>query len=351
MSAADEPGSPRPVRTLSRRATLRLLGAGSFGVAASVLVGCSAEDEPPSTLSGGAPSGLFATQTAVVARAPVVPMPKPSPTPAPRLVFPAGFEDLALLPSTDWETPLYVKHSGREGLHVLVLGGVHGNEPGGWAAATEIANWTVGAGSLLVAPRANLLATMALQRTLPELGDLNRLYPGYERHILPMSRMAHAIVQTVRDYKIDLVLDLHESWGFFNERTENGTAFLGQTLTRGTGPYDLVDLARIIEAVNGDLTHRERLVIRDRSVRRLPDGTLPTPTPTPELPPGARLTAPEEADPFGQGRSRSSLGVGLAVQGATGILIEMGQQDQPESRRAEIHQRIVRQVLTHHGMM
>jgi len=336
---------------LSRRAVLRLLGAGSLGVAASVLVGCSAEEDAPSTLSSGGPSSLLATQTAVVPQAPLAPTPRPSPTPEPRVVFPAGHEDIALLSGTDWQTPLHVKHSGREGLHVLVLGGVHGNEPGGWAAAAEIANWNVDAGSLLVAPRANLRATIAFQRTLPELGDLNRLYPGSEHHVLPMSRMAHAIVRTVRDYKVDLVLDLHESWGFFNERTQNGTAFLGQTVTRGTGPYDLFDLARIIDAVNRDLTHRERLVMRDRSVRRMPDGSLPTPSPTPELPAGARLTAPEEADPFGQGRSRSSLGIGMAVEGATAILIEMGQQDQPESRRSEIHQRIVRQFLMHHGMV
>ena len=350
MTAERDAGSRRGGQRFGRRAALRLLGGGAFGVATSVLVGCSGEDDPP-LLAGGAPPSLLPTQTAVAPDAPRPPTPKPSPTPEPRVVFPAGLEDVALLPSTDWTTPLYAKHSGREGLHVLVLGGVHGNEPGGWAAATEVVNWRVAAGSLLVAPRANLRATIAFQRTLPELGDLNRLYPGSERHILPMSRMAHAIVQTVREYRIDLVLDLHESWGFFNERTQNGTAFLGQTLTRGTGPYDLFDLARVIEAVNRDLTHRERLVMRDRSVRRLPDGTLPTPTPTPELPDGARLTAPEEADPFGQGRSRSSLGIGLAVEGATAVLIEMGQQDQPESRRSEIHQRIVRQFLTHHGMV
>jgi len=330
---------------------LRLLGGGALGAAASVLVGCTGEDEAASTLSGSGPSSLLATQTAVVPQMPAAPTPARTPTPAPRVVFPPTVEEVALLPGTDWQTPLHVKHSGKQGMHVLVLGGVHGNEPGGWAAATEIANWSVEAGSLLVAPRANLRATIAFQRTLPELGDLNRLYPGSEHHTLPMARMAHAIVQSVRDYRIDLVLDLHESWGFFNERTQNGTAFLGQTVTRGTGPYDMFHLARVVEAVNHELTHRERLVVRDRSVRRLPDGTLPTPSPTPELPEGARITAPEEADPFGQGRSRSSLGIGMAVNGATAILIEMGQQDQPESRRAEIHQRIVRQFLTHHGMV
>jgi predicted deacylase len=55
-----------------------------------------------------------------------------------------------------------------------VLGGVHGNEPRGWAAAEQIPDWIPDRGLLVVVPSANVLAIEAGERTLKELGDLNR---------------------------------------------------------------------------------------------------------------------------------------------------------------------------------
>ena len=101
---------------------------------------------------------------------------------------------------------------------MLVLGGVHGNEPGSWLATEEIAEWQPLRGSLIVIPRANIVATRLGERTLPELGDLNRLYPGSDDAELPMSRMAAQIVEAAQRYGASLVLDLHESWGFYVER-------------------------------------------------------------------------------------------------------------------------------------
>ena len=39
---------------------------------------------------------------------------------------------------TPYETPLYIFGSGQPGEIITVLGGVHGNEPGGWLAAERI---------------------------------------------------------------------------------------------------------------------------------------------------------------------------------------------------------------------
>jgi predicted deacylase len=43
----------------------------------------------------------------------------------------------------------------------MVLGGVHGNEPGGWFAAETVADWVPASGELLVLPRANITAIPA----------------------------------------------------------------------------------------------------------------------------------------------------------------------------------------------
>jgi hypothetical protein len=238
-----------------------------------------------------------------------------------------------LLPGTPWETPLSITHSGVRGPAVLVLGGVHGNEPGGWLAAEQVAGWTPRVGSLLVVPRANVIAIHALERTFPELGDLNRLYPG-SADGLPMERMAAAIVDVSREFNVEWLLDMHESWGFYAERTQNGTAFLGQTITTGQGP-EFATAAQVLAArVNEHVeVGRDRLLTRDQVL-------LPGATPTPTPPPDAVL-----------GRSTSSLGVGRWVDRLTPILVEMGQERQPVERRIELHLMVGRALLESRGML
>ncbi len=266
------------------------------------------------------------------AAAEAAPAATPSGPPPP---LPPGREQRLLMPSTPWQTPLVATHSGREGARVLVLGGVHGNEPGGWLAAESVAEWEPSAGSLLVIPRANVVATRAFERTFPDLGDLNRLYPGAEDGALPMARMAASIIRVVREFEVDLVLDMHESWGFYLERGANtGTAFIGQTVTRGDGPLPEAFVRDAVSAVNTLITPREELTFR---------GRLPQPAPGATPSPG-----------FGGqpgGRSTSSLSIGTHVPGVTAILVEMGQIEQAESRRRDLHMLLAREILTRHGVL
>jgi hypothetical protein len=217
-------------------------------------------------------------------------------------------------------------HSGVEGPRVVVLGGVHGNEPGGWIAALAIADWDVRVGSLVVVPQANIVADRALERTLPELGDLNRLYPGSTAPgALPMARMAYEIVQLAREVDADLLIDMHESWGFYRERTagQTGTAFIGQTVSEGGGVQALPTFARVVDAVNAQISAREQLTLRSGvGVRASP----------------ARV-------------STSSLSLQKWVPGLVPVLVEMGQISQPVQRRAELHQIVVRTALEQRGML
>jgi hypothetical protein len=241
-----------------------------------------------------------------------------------------------MMTDTEWETPLYIMHSGVRGPAVLVLGGVHGNEPGGWFAAEEVAYWQPHAGSLIVIPRANRLATRMLERTTTELGDLNRLYPG-SADGQPMARMAHAIIELAREQRVQYVVDMHESWMFFAERTQNGTAFLGQTIAAGEGPESagLAEMlcARVNEQLGGG--SRDRMWTRDQ---------LPIPGSTP---------VPSNGNPGGTrgGRGSSSLAIGRHVAGLTPLLVEMGQYNQRESRRVELHMLVARTLLESRGML
>lgn len=258
-----------------------------------------------------------------------------APTATPRPVPAEGRYARPMLPGTPWETPLYLNHSGRQGATVLVLGGVHGNEPGGWLAAEEVAGWMPTFGSLLVIPRANLLATRMMERTTAELGDLNRLYPGAPDAPAPMARMAFAILEVAREFGATVLLDMHESWAFYAERAQNGTAFLGQTIGAGRGPEGDTLARHLADRANVEVgVRRDLFWTRDQ---------LPLP--------GAVQPPPSSGAPRPAGISRSSLGAGEYVAGLTPVLVEMGQMDQSISRRVDLHVLVARVLLQSRGMI
>ena len=203
--------------TRSRRDFLRFGALAAGGLALACLPGSDEDSTPVPTASTPRPT---ATPTAERSPTPA-PTAPPTPMPTPRPVPSAGRIERLLLEDTQWATPAVITHSGVEGPRVMILGGVHGNEPGGWLAAEAIADWDVERGSLVVVPRANMIATEIFERTTEELGDLNRLYPGSTaEEALPMSHMAAQISALAREFEVERLLDLHESWAFFRERSQ-----------------------------------------------------------------------------------------------------------------------------------
>lgn len=316
-------------RSWTRRGFLATFG---LGGAAAIVGACSGgrrEDLP--VLSAGFSDQAddpSATPTATATASPTS-TPSPTPTPTPR---PAGSEVRTLMSGTQWETPAVINASGIDGPALVVLGGVHGNEPGGWFAATAASNWMPSRGVLAVVPRANELAIVRFLREREGEGDLNRQYPGDPNGELPMSRLAAEITALARELRTEVLLDLHESWAFyidreargFVNRQQSGTAFLGQTITAGPGPRASTIATRMGEIVNGSITReRELMVVRDGA----PFGRNDSPT--------------------GQasGRGRSSLSLGGHIPGLTPVLVEMGQEGQEIERRTELHIRAVQAAM------
>jgi hypothetical protein len=321
---------PDPARPQTRWSRRRFLALAASGAGAGALaIACGREEDEPAA----APTGVrIAPALEPAPAAPTAAPPLPTPTPAPRPVPPAGLFERPLLPGTPWETTAVLRHSGVRGPTVLVLGGVHGNEPGGWLAAETLADVELTRGSLIVVPRANIVATRLLQRTTEELGDLNRLYPGSPLAELPMARMASRIVSLARQYDAELLLDMHESWQFYVERTIQGTAAIGQTMSAGPGPEQGTITQAIGGRVNAQLEReRELLLVRTRFGRRSF---------------GERLVdGGPEIQGFTPGRGSSSLSMGNYVPGLTPVLVEMGQQNQAVERRIELHRMVVHAAL------
>jgi hypothetical protein len=258
----------------------------------------------------------------------------PAPTPEPPLVLPAGEGRLLLMAGTVYETPLYVFGSGRPGKTALVLGGVHGNEPGGWLAADRVVQQLRPEnGALLVVPRANRVAINLLERTTEALADLNRSYPGFDDG-RPMERMATEIVNAIREFRVDLVHDMHESWAFYKDRTTNGTAFLGETVATN-GEQGVTLVKTVIERVNAAVLYEhEKFWFRDFGQPQQSQA-------------GADL--PRQADIPPPGRGTSSLGLNRFFPGLITVLVEMGQQQALE-RRIALHIQVLTEVLRETGI-
>ena len=328
-------------RKYTRRRLLGIAAGGATaGAAGSLLLasrraGAPSEAAPPPTTSNAAPDSLRVIHgPATVEVAPT----QPSPPPAVRS---RGREDVLLLAGTEWEAQGTIHHSGVLGPRVMVLGGVHGNEPGGWMGAEGVADWEVRRGSLIVLPRLNWRSAAAFERTLQGFGDLNRLYPGHPEG-LPMARMAAEVTALAEYWRPMFFWDMHESWGFFNERGENGgTAFIGQTVTTADTAGGAI-VADVVSRVNAAITDREALSLRSR-----PGGVFggggnndPTPSRTPSAEELSERTLPDGT------RGSSSLSMGRFVPGVSAVLVEMGQMNQAEARRAELHQLLMRELLT-----
>ncbi len=150
----------------------------------------------------------------------------------------------------DWATAVYVQEGKEPGPTVLVVGGMHGDEPAGARAAGEIAQWPIARGKLVVLPRANEAALKARRRLSPEGDDrdLNRDFPqsaGEEAQ----GDLAKAIWQFAAALKPDWLLDLHESHGFRQQLKSSN----GSTIIRDTQRATRTKAQAMLDAVNATI--------------------------------------------------------------------------------------------------
>mgnify|MGYP001046716726 CR=1 FL=1 len=122
-------------------------------------------------------------------------------------------QERLLAAGTQYATPYYDNDSGVPGPVVIVVGGMHGNEPAGYMAARRLAGVRPQKGRLIVIPEANKLAIEAKTRTGSHPGDLNRAFPT-SRSDKPGSPLAASIWSLVERVRPDYLFDLHEGYDF-----------------------------------------------------------------------------------------------------------------------------------------
>lgn len=116
-----------------------------------------------------------------------------------------------LLSGTKYETEIVTVDAPQDGPTAVVVGGMHGDEPSGYRAATRVASWDIQAGKIVAVPKANQPAIQRGTRK-NDNGDFNRQFPPGEE---PNTKLARALWGVVVDADPDVVLDLHSSKGVY----------------------------------------------------------------------------------------------------------------------------------------
>lgn len=176
-----------------------------------------------------------------------------------------------LLPGTRFATESFVCDSGKSGPTVMIVGGVHGNEPAGAYAAESIRQWPLLKGKLVIVPRANVPTLLANKRYTPQLetnlSNLNRNYPCAGQNEGPRGEQANAIWDLAKQHKPDWMLDLHEGFDFHQLNNNS----VGSSVINFPHPKGKVAADLMLAAINRQITEEKlKFVRRDMPI----DGSL-----------------------------------------------------------------------------
>lgn len=181
--------------------------------------------------------------------------------------FPARGETrtVTYLENSDHELAIYFIDGKEPGKTMLILGGIQGDEPGGYLAADLYADLHLEKGNLIVVPRTNFFSIRHNQRGVN--GDMNRKFgttsPGKDEDARIIG-ILHSLME-----KSDVLLNLHEGSGFYSpdyvSESKNPIRF-GQCIIADAALYtrpdgktiDLQEPAlRVIDDINENIRESE----------------------------------------------------------------------------------------------
>ncbi|MDR2884911.1 MAG: hypothetical protein LBV09_07365 [Deferribacteraceae bacterium] len=121
----------------------------------------------------------------------------------------AAAEHEVYFKGSNYELDVYTIKGRTEGNTMLILGGIQGDEPGGFLSADLYAELKLEKGNLIVIPRANLKSVILFNRGTD--GDMNRLFTDNISES-DMEKVVGVIIEQMK--KSDIFLNLHDGWGF-----------------------------------------------------------------------------------------------------------------------------------------
>lgn len=114
--------------------------------------------------------------------------------------------------NTEHELNVYRIYGEEPGKTLLIIGGMHGNEPGGYLAADLYVEMALKKGNLIVVPRANFISILMNGRELN--GDMNRKFEkvdSQDKDSVIIEKLKELIKES------DFLLNLHDGTGFYSD--------------------------------------------------------------------------------------------------------------------------------------
>lgn len=169
---------------------------------------------------------------------------------------------------TAWETTAWIAEGAKPGPTVMIVAGVHGNEPAGVAAAEQVLHWPLARGRLVVLPRANVRALRIRKRHTPGIDkadrNLNRNYPRTSDDP-PRGDVAPLVWQLVKEHEPDWLLDLHEGYSYHRVDEKS----YGHTVIHHPDQPEGVEVARLMaEAADATVAKASQRYVLLRQVTR-----------------------------------------------------------------------------------
>jgi len=183
------------------------------------------------------------------------------------VIPPAGYahrDHQVFFKGTDHELDVYHIRGQEKGPTLMIMGGIQGNEPGGYLAADLYVDMGLKKGNLIVVPRANFYSILVNDRG-PN-GDMNRKFDKVAS-VDPDSEIVRKIKELM--HEADYFLNMHDGSGFYHpeyiDSMHNPRRF-GQSIIADTDSYRTPDgeiyelqaiANRVIERINTSIHEEE----------------------------------------------------------------------------------------------
>ena len=109
-----------------------------------------------------------------------------------------------------------IKKGKQDNNTMLVVGGIQGDEPGGFMAASLLAtHYKITKGSLWIVPNLNFYSI--IKRSRGPYGDMNRKFATLSKRD-PEYKIVERIKEHIKDEHVKLIVNLHDGSGFYREK-------------------------------------------------------------------------------------------------------------------------------------
>lgn len=155
-------------------------------------------------------------------------------------------EHLVYFPNTAYELNIYKIYGKDPGKTLMLIGGIQGNEPGGFLSADLYADMSLKKGNLIVVPRANFNSIILNQRG-PN-GDMNRRFSPEDTSTSMEDKIVTKLKELISES--DYLLNLHDGSGYYYpeyiDKWRNPTRF-GQSIIADCREYRIPGTDKVIK--------------------------------------------------------------------------------------------------------